>query len=353
MEQSLDNASENRPFSVDQGSQENPIFSYDQYFGSVRPDVAVRIGRETVKKWSHRWLYKEGLPVRYIRYDIVGDSLEFSVTVDYQYFRDRRKIDLIAPAYAPGQIFKPVGERRAYDRDKDGSEFVVDIKFRLRFPLVGYQKPGDRSQDNTLYMQFTRQAIQAYYLEDFETYLMKLEERAELFMSIRDMQISPSGRRLSDLTRTMKELEELDRKLTQNGSLSPSEQRRLESLNVDLKQEDVSSILTDKLLLVDSQIERFQSGSILPFVPSSEAIKELLSALGRNKVFSDYLDIEVHEYQGLAGGIIKMSGLNRIIEARLPGLDIYFVGVDRVAPGKLHMFGSEGSKILVAGRLRK
>ena len=60
-----------------------------------------------------------------------------------------------------------------------------------------------------------------------------------------------------------------------------------------------------------------------------------------------------HEYQGLAGGIIKVAGLNRVIEGRFPGLDIYFVGIDKATPANLQFFGQDVSKILVAGRIRQ
>lgn len=351
-ERGVDRASQSNPFSQEEDEGQKPVYSYDKYFNSVMPDVAVRIGRKTVQRWSHQWLYKEDLPVRFIRYDIVGDSLEFNITVDYQYFRNRQSIDVVSPAYAPGEIFKPVGNRKPFDRDKDESSFVVDLRFRLRFPLVDYQNPQDRSQDNTLYMQFTRQAIQAYYLADFNTYLGKLDEKAEMVSELEKLEATGiNDQKL--LEQNLEELEALERKLGSDGALSKEDERRLDELNTVLKGGDLHMLKKEKILAIDGEIERFQSGSILPFVPSNEAIKDLLDKLSSQKAFSNYLAINIHEYQGLAGGIIKISGMNRIIEGRFPGLDIYFVGIDRVAPGKINFFGTEDSKILVAGRMRK
>jgi len=348
----LDAASMTRPFDPGEDNTHQPIYSYEKYFGSVMPDVAVRLGRQTVKRWSHRWLYKEGLPVRFIRYDIVGDSLEFNITVDYEYFRNRKSIDLVAPTYGVGEVFKPVGSRKAYDREKDGSQFVVDLRFRLRFPLLGYQNPEDRSQDNTLYMQFTRQAIQAYYLDDFNTYLEKLDQQMNMMLELNGLEAKGAANPAAK-ERSFQELEELERKLAQNGSLSPADEERLAAVNRTLHGDDFHMILKEKLLTLDAEIERFQSGSILPFVPSNEAVKDLLEKLSAKKAFSDYLAIEIHEYQGLAGGIIKVAGLNRVIEGRFPGLDIYFVGIDKATPANLQFFGQDVSKILVAGRIRQ
>ena len=348
----IDRASSSNPFSQAEDEGHKKVYSYDKYFESVMPDVAVRIGRKTVQGWSHRWLYKEGLPVRFIRYDIVGDSLEFNVTVDYQYFRDRRSMDVISPAFGPGEIFKPVGSRRSFEGDKDDDSFVVDLRFRLRFPLVEYQNPQDRSQDNTLYMQFTRQAIQAYYLSDFNTYLDKLGQKAAMVSELEKLERAGANNQ-NLLEGQLEQLEELERKLKQNGHLSVADENRLNQLNTLLKGEDIHMLAKEKLLEIDGEIERFQSGSILPFVPSNEAIKDLLEKLSSQKAFSNYLAINIHEYEGLAGGIIKISGLNRVIEGRFPGLDVYFVGIDRVAPGKINLFGSEESKVLVAGRMRE
>jgi len=128
------------PFNPDQASS-NKVFTYDEFYKGVRPDVGVRIGRRTVDKWSYRFLKGNDLPLRHVKHEIIKDYLSLTITVDHTYFKKRGEVDLVAPAWAPGEVFKDVGDRKVYQQGKTPEDYVFDIRFRLRFPLIGYQNP--------------------------------------------------------------------------------------------------------------------------------------------------------------------------------------------------------------------
>lgn len=337
-------------------NSDQKTYSYEDYYGDVKPDVAVRIGSETVKRWSYRFLGKEGLPVYHIRYGIIGDNLDISVVIDHDYFKKRGEVDLVAPSWGPGEVFKEVGEREAYQQQEVEQKFVFDVRFRIRFPLLGYQSPENKSSDNTVYMEFARQSINAYYYEDFEKFLELLERKMTLqeenYSTALEGSFSRGNEPEQQMAQAMRELDELTRKVEENGDLTEAEMRRFEEISAFLDGRDSQQQNTDSMRDLTRQIENFKSASLLPVVPSARAVQELLNLLTKEKVFAEYLDIQVVDFNQQAGGVVKVSGLNRIIEANLPGLDVYFVGIDRVNQSNGHLFGREPSKIFVAARMR-
>tara|TARA_Y100000589_G_scaffold75317_1_gene68914 strand:+ start:657 stop:1892 length:1236 start_codon:yes stop_codon:yes gene_type:complete len=345
-----------KPFSENLPS-EHQVYSYESYFKGVRPDIGVRIGRNTVHKWSHRLLQGSKSPVRYVRYEILQDYLDIVVTVDYEYFADRPGLNLVSPAWSPGEVFKDIDERKPYDKSKDSDEpFVFDLRFRLRFPLVGYQNPETSGSLNTVYMEFTKQAIQTYYLKDFETYLNLSEKRIAQIEKKSSLRADQSyGSNLSPdekLAKANSEIKTLMNTLDRKGSLSSSQLQRLKQIQAFLNGEDNLQIIDESMRQVVRSIENFKSSCLLPIVPSASAVKSLLEEATRQKVFAHYLVMEVISYDNQAGGVLKVSGLNRVIEPNLPQVDIYFVGIDQSTESKSQYFGTEVSKLFIAARMR-
>ena len=345
-----------KPFSDDLPS-EYKVYGYESYFKGVRPDIGVRIGRDTVQKWSHRLLKESNSPIRYVRYEILQDYLDVVVTVDYDYFVNQANLRLISPAWAPGEVFKDINKRRIYDESTDSNEpFVFDVRFRLRFPLVGYQNPENPGSLNTVYMEFSKQAVQTYYLKDFETYLelasnriRGIEKRSSLRVdAIYGASLSPEAK----LDKANAEIEKLMITLKLNGSLSQSEHNRLKQIQSFLNGEDQVQSIDESMRDELRKIENFKASSLLPIVPSASAVKKLLQEATKQKVFAEYLVMEVISYDNQAGGVLKVSGLNRVIEPNLPQVDIYFVGIDQISDSTAQYFGEEKSKLFIAARMR-
>ncbi len=345
-----------KPFSENLPSQ-HQIFSYRSYFEDIRPDIGVRIGRNTVQKWSHRFLQGSKSPVRYVRYEIIQDYLDVIVTVDYDFFAKQIDLNLVSPVWAPGEVFKNINERQSYDNDRDSDEpFVFDIRFRLRFPLVGYQNPETPESLNTVYMEFTKQAIQTYYLKDFETYLKlsdirlaQIEQKASMRAEQSyETNLSPADR----LEKADSEIKMLMKNWDKNGYLSASQMQRLKQLQVFLNGEDNLQTIDESTRELVRKIENFKASCLLPIVPSASAVKKLLEEATAKKVFARYLLMEVVSYDNQAGGVLKVSGLNRVIEPNLPQVDIYFVGIDQSQESTAKYFGKEVSKLFIAARMR-
>ncbi len=345
-----------KPFSDDLPS-EYQVYGYESYFEGIRPDIGVRIGRETVQKWSHRLLKDANSPIRYVRYEILQDYLDVVVTVDYDYFVNQPSLRLVSPTWAPGEVFKDINKRIAYDESKDSNEpFVFDVRFRLRFPLLGYQNPENPGSLNTVFMEFSKQAVQTYYLKDFETYLELANDRVrsiEEKSSLRGRELY--GRNLSPeakLDKANAEIEELMLILERKGKLSYAEQNRFKRIQSFLSREDEIQVIDESMQDKLRSIENFKASSLLPIVPSAVAIKKLLQEATRQKVFAKYLLMEVVSYDNQAGGVLRISGLNRVIEPNLPQVDIYFVGIDQKTEGTAKYFGDEKSKLFVAAKMR-
>ena len=345
-----------KPFSDDLPS-EYQVYGYDSYFEGIKPDIGVRIGRDTVQKWSHRLLKESNSPVRYVRYEILQDYLDVVVTVDYDYFVNQAHLRLISPTWAPGEVFKDINKRSIYDETRDSKEpFVFDVRFRLRFPLVGYQNPENPGSLNTVYMEFSKQAIQTYYLRDFETYLKlasarirSIEKRSSIRIdTLYGASLSPEAK----LDKANAEIEDLLITLNRNGSLSQAEHKRLKQIQSFLNGEDEVQSIDESMRDGLRQIENFKASSLLPIVPSAAAVKKLLQEATRQKVFAEYLLMEVISYDNQAGGVLKVSGLNRVIEPNLPQVDIYFVGIDQVSDSTAQYFGKKKSKLFIAARMR-
>ena len=345
-----------KPFSDDLPS-EYQVFGYESYFKGVRPDIGVRIGRDTVQKWSHRLLKESNSPVRYVRYEILQDYLDVVVTVDYDYFVNQSNLRLLSPAWAPGEVFKDINKRRSYDESTDSNEsFVFDVRFRLRFPLVGYQNPDNPGSLNTVFMEFSKQAVQTYYLKDFETYLKlasdrirSIEQKSSLRVNeIYGANLNPEAK----LDKANAEIEKLMAILKRRGSLSRSELDRLKRIQSFLNGEDQVQNIDESMRDGLRQIENFKASSLLPIVPSAAAVKRLLQEATRQKIFAEYLVMEVISYDNQAGGVLKVSGLNRVIEPNLPQVDIYFVGIDQISDSTAQYFGEEKSKLFIAARMR-
>jgi hypothetical protein len=331
-----------------ENSAKKPLFSYGDYFKDVQPDLSALIGEETVKRWSRKLLHQSEFPIRYLSYELVKDALDFSVTLDYQYFKTRKDIDLLSPTFAPGEIFKPIEVRKPYEKSSRDLDFVVDLRFRLRFPLLDYEESGQVAV-NTVFMGFSRQAVQAYYLQDFELYLKKSETRASLLEEASGLQFefSEAGGEFRDV---LLELSRLEENLESGTALTPKDLSLLEDVEVQLDTQEIVQGKQDQIRELEAEITRFRNGSILPIVISAHSIRELFLALNANKNFGHYLRVEIVDFQDQAAGVLKVSNLNRVIEEKLPGLDIYFVGVKQIKTGKRQ---EHSSKIFVAARLRK
>ncbi len=345
-----------KPFSDDLPS-EYKIYDYKSYFKGVQPDIGVRIGRDTVQKWSHRLLKDSNSPVRYVRYEILQDYLDVVVTVDYDYFVNQPNMRLISPTWAPGEVFKDINKRRIYDESQDSTEpFVFDVRFRLRFPLLGYQNPENSGSLNTVYMEFSKQAVQTYYLKDFETYLKlasdrirNIEKKSSLRMNEKyATNLSPEAK----LDKANQEIEKLMTVLESKGSLSASELDRFKRIQSFLNGEDQVQVIDESMQDGLRSIENFKASSLLPVVPSAAAVKKLLQEATHQKLFAKYLLMEVISYDNQAGGVLKVSGLNRVIEPNLPQVDIYFVGIDQSTESTAEYFGEEKSKLFIAARMR-
>ena len=242
-------------------------------------------------------LYKNGpsliegiqFSVRYVRYEILQDYLDVVVTVDYDYFVNQAHLRLISPTWAPGEVFKDINKRSIYDRTRDSKEpFVFDVRFRLRFPLVGYQNPENPGSLNTVYMEFSKQAIQTYYLRDFETYLKlasarirSIEKRSSIRIdTLYGASLSPEAK----LDKANAEIEDLLINLNRNGSLSQAEHKRLKQIQSFLNGEDeVQSIDESMRDETSSNEELLETSSLLPIVPSAAAVKKLLQEATRRR----------------------------------------------------------------------
>lgn len=345
-----------RPFSENLPS-EHKVYSYDAFFAGVRPDIGVRIGRKTVDKWSRRFLSEEQSPVRHIRYEIVQDYLDVIVTVDFDFFSKELSMDVISPAWAPGETFNNMNSRKPFESSKHaGESFVFDLRFRLRFPLIGYQNAEKSGSLNTVHMEFTKQAIQTYYLSDFNTFLDLSAERIRQLDRKSDVRSKQSfGGDSSPSEKLKKASDALDRlmhKFSQTGSLTAQEQARLKEIQNFLNSEDSLESLNESMSDLVKRIENFKASSLLPVVPSAAAVKYLIQLVTKQGVLANYLDMEVITYNDQAGGILKVSGLNRVIEANLPLVDVYFVGIDQRKHTTSKYFGEEPSKLFLAARMR-
>lgn len=346
-----------RPFSENLPSAYQ-VYTYDSYFQNMRPDVGVRIGRKTVDKWSRRFLDQEKSPVRHVRYEILQDYLDVIITVDFSFFEESAQLNLVAPAWAPGEVFKNINDRKPYSSLQHSEEpFVFDIRFRLRFPLIGYQSPSNGGSLNTVHMEFTKQAIQSYYLKDFNTYLELSSKRIEQIDHESSIQMNQTygGDTLSTEKKLSKASEELDylmTKYSRDGDLSSADQTRLKEIQRFLNSEDNLQTANESMQELVTQIENFKASCLLPLVPSAAAIKSLIEVITQKGLLTEYLDMEVVTHNNQAGGVLKVSGLNRVIEANLPQVDVFFVGVDRRKPSSAQYFGEESSKLFVAARMR-
>lgn len=346
-----------RPFSENLPS-EYQVYTYDSYFQNIRPDVGVRIGRKTVDKWSRRFLDQEKSPVRHVRYEILQDYLDVIITIDFSFFEESTQLNLVAPAWAPGEVFKNINDRKPYNSLQHSEEpFVFDIRFRLRFPLIGYQSPNNSGSLNAVYMEFTKQAIQTYYLKDFNTYLELSSKRIEHIDHESSIQMKQTygGDTLSTEEKLSKASEELDylmTKYSRDGDLSSKDKSRLKEIQRFLNSEDNLQTANESMQELITQIENFKASCLLPVVPSAAAIKSLIEVITQKGLLTEYLDMEVVAHNDQAGGVLKVSGLNRVIEANLPQVDVFFVGVDRRKPSSAQYFGEESSKLFVAARMR-
>ena len=191
-------------------------------------------------------------------------------------------------------------------------------------------------------MEFSKQAIQTYYLRDFETYLKlasarirSIEKRSSIRIdTLYGASLSPEAK----LDKANAEIEDLLINLNRNGSLSQAEHKRLKQIQSFLNGEDEVQSIDESMRDGLRQIENFKASSLLPIVPSAAAVKKLLQEATRQKVFAEYLLMEVISCDNQAGGVLKVSGLNRVIEPNLPQVDIYFVGVDQVSDSTAQYF---------------
>ena len=346
-----------RPFSENLPS-EYQVYTYESYFKDIRPDVGVRIGRKTVDKWSRRFLDQEKSPVRHVRYEILQDYLDVIITIDFDFFEEINQLDMVAPAWAPGEVFKRINDRKPYQKFHHSKEpFVFDIRFRLRFPLIGYQSPNNSGSLNTVHMEFTKQAIQTYYLKDFNTYLELSSKRIAQIDHESSIQMKQTygGDTLSPDKKLSKASEELDyliSKYSRDGDLSSTDKSRLKEIQRFLNSEDSLQIAKESTQELAIQIENFKASCLLPIVPSAAAIKHLIEIVTQKGLLTEYLDMEIVTHNDQAGGVLKISGLNRVIEANLPQVDVFFVGVDQRRPSSAQYFGQESSKLFVAARMR-
>ena len=205
-------------------------------------------------------------------------------------------------------------------------------------------------------MEFSKQAVQTYYLKDFETYLKlasdrirNIEKKSSLRMNEKyATNLSPEAK----LDKANQEIEKLMTVLESKGSLSASELDRFKRIQSFLNGEDQVQVIDESMQDGLRSIENFKASSLLPVVPSAAAVKKLLQEATHQKLFAKYLLMEVISYDNQAGGVLKVSGLNRVIEPNLPQVDIYFVGIDQSTESTTQYFGEEKSKLFIAARMR-
>ena len=311
------------------------LFNYDQIHGDMIPDVGVYIGSKSVNRWSSRFLQMADLPIRNIEYKFEEGELGVNITIDLNYFVSREEIDFLAPTLRPGEIFTKYRKDRAIraeknNRSKKEDSYFLEMGLKLRFPLLGNQEL------NTVHLGFRRTYFKTYYKSDYNEYLKKQNSLMYL--------IGAQSGSNTPINLAKKTLEDLMKKLDSGQELNQKDQEQYTKASAIL---DASSDPTnsdrqrDKL---EEEIASFESGSILPFKLSPILIKDVIDYLNKNKILSDYLDVEILDYQESSAGIVKVSGLNRLIETVLPGLSIYFVGTRNDSyTGK--------DKIFIAGKL--
>ena len=142
-------------------------------------------------------------------------------------------------------------------------------------------------------MEFSKQAIQTYYLRDFETYLKlasarirSIEKRSSIRIdTLYGASLSPEAK----LDKANAEIEDLLINLNRNGSLSQAEHKRLKQIQSFLNGEDEVQSIDESMRDGLRQIENFKASSLLPIVPSAAAVKKLLQEATRQKVFAEYL----------------------------------------------------------------
>jgi len=205
-------------------------------------------------------------------------------------------------------------------------------------------------------MEFTKQAIQSYYLVDHEQFLNYANEKFELMDRVAEIELGGGfARNLSpeeQMSKALAELDRLTKKYSKDGKLDQQEMDRFRMVKRFIDEQGNVQKLKERIMVLSAKIENYKSASLFPVAPSAKAIKRLMEDMMKKKAYSEYLSVEVVDFNEMAGGVVKISGLNRVIEKNLPGLDIYFVGIDHITPEKVHLFGTEGTKIFVAARMR-
>ncbi|MCO4784206.1 MAG: hypothetical protein KC646_17910 [Candidatus Cloacimonetes bacterium] len=318
----------------DRFSKGPSLFNFDSIHGDIVPDVGVFIGSKTVNRWSSRFLTMVDSPVRNIEYTFEDEELGINLTIDLNYFMDKKEIDFLSPVLKPGEIFTKYRQDQTVTRSentnsKRDSSYFIEVGMKLRFPLLGNQEL------NTVHLGFRKTYFKTYYKSDYNLYLQKQMKLASLMFNDSDG---------SSLEAAKAVVKKLMAKLEQGDDLTSEDQRAYKKASAIIDgQESESSGASDKEVL-EEEITSFESGSIMPFKLSSLLIKDIINYLNKNKVLSDYLDVEVLHYDETSAGLVKVSGLNRLIETALPGLNIFFVGTRNDS-----MTGDD--KIYIAGRL--
>lgn len=339
---------EETPISIDSGfksklleiakdrfSKGPSLFNYDSIHNGVIPDVGVFIGSKTVNRWSSRFLKMVDSPIRNIEYAFENEELGINLTIDLNYFMNKKEIDFLSPTLKPGEIFTKYRKSSGPVRDnssvsKRDSNYLVEVGIKLRFPLLGNQEL------NTVHLGFRKTYFKTYYKSDYNSYLQK-----QMALSTMQLEGGSDGSSLAAAQQTVKELMA---KLENGDDLTKEDQQAYKkaSLVIDSQGDEIETESSREIL--EEEITSFESGSIMPFKLSSLLIKDVIDFLNKNKILSDYLDVEVLHYDETSAGLVKVSGLNRLIEGALPGLNIYFVGT-RNDP----MTGD--AKIYIAGKL--
>jgi hypothetical protein len=272
------------------------VYAYSTYFADVIPDLSVFIGAKTVETWSKRFLKDSNFPVRSFSYEVAEHALMIKVVVDSSLLKlgGTEGARIFTPGYRPGEIFKPVDQRESFDNRQDGEQdYVVEIGIRLRFPLLGHQ------EDNTVYMEFSRQAARSFYAADYNSYLEKEEKRYELLLK---------KARFSNQRQTLLNRKKgLEREIAAGNFTNEAEysttsrllgefNRRLDKLSTELEELDI-------------EVANFKSGSVISLTLSPEALRDILQQCNRQGVFNGYLGVELFKEPEEADGVVRLVTL--------------------------------------------